>query len=61
MPNGSAYARTFMKYNKPLPHDMAVTTGNDSSVAATPNVSDSEYLSSVSIDGQILALNFDTE
>jgi aspergillopepsin I len=60
--NGSAaYARAFKKYNKPLPHDLAVATGNDGSVTASPeDAFDSEYLCPVSIDGQTLALDFDT-
>jgi hypothetical protein len=57
----TAYARAFKKYNKPIPHDLAVATSNDGSVAATPDdASDSEYLSPVSIDGQTLNLQFDT-
>jgi aspergillopepsin I len=61
VPNGpAAYARVFKKYNKPIPHDLAVATGNDGSVTATPEADDSEYLCPVSIDGQTLALHFDT-
>jgi aspergillopepsin I len=57
----AAYARAFKKYNKPLPHDLAVATGNDGSVTASPeDAYDSEYLCPVSIDGQTLALDFDT-
>jgi hypothetical protein len=54
----AAYARA---YNKPLPHDLAVATGKDRSVTASPeDAFDSEYLCPVSIDGQALALDFDT-
>jgi hypothetical protein len=57
----AAYARVFQKYNKPLPHDLAVATDNDGSVTATPvNQYDREYLCPVSIDGQTLDLDFDT-
>ena len=57
----AAYAKAFLKYNVPVPHDLVVATGNDGSVAATPgNSFDIEYLSPVSIDGQILNLQFDT-
>jgi aspergillopepsin I len=57
----AAYAKAFLKYNKPMPHDLAVATGNDGSVAAIPSDgSDSEYLCPVSIDGQTLDLDFDT-
>jgi aspergillopepsin I len=57
----AAYARAFKKYNKPMPHDLAVATGNDGSVTASPDDAyDSEYLCPISIDGQILAVQFDT-
>jgi hypothetical protein len=57
----AAYARAFKKYNKPMPHDLAIATGNDGSVTASPeDAYDSEYLCPVSIDGQTLALDFDT-
>jgi aspergillopepsin I len=57
----AAYAKGFTKFNKPLPHDLAVATGNDGSVSATPTDQfDSEYLCPVSIDGQTLNLDFDT-
>jgi hypothetical protein len=57
----AAYAGVFLKYNMPMPHDLAVATGNNGSVTATPaNSFDSEYLSPVSIDGQILNLQFDS-
>jgi hypothetical protein len=56
----AAYAKAFLKYNMPMPHDLAVATGNDGSVTATPDASDLEYLSPVSIDGQTLTLDFDT-
>ncbi|KIM83600.1 hypothetical protein PILCRDRAFT_69108 [Piloderma croceum F 1598] len=57
----AAYARAFKKFNKPMPHDLAVATGNDGSVTASPeDAYDSEYLCPVSIDGQTLALDFDT-
>jgi aspergillopepsin I len=40
---------------------LAVATGNDGSVSATPKDQfDSEYLCPVSIDGQTLNLDFDT-
>jgi hypothetical protein len=61
VPNGpAAYARVFVKHNKPIPHDLAIATGNDGSVTATAVNSDFEFLSPVSIDGQILNLQFDT-
>ena len=57
----AAYAKAFQKYNKPMPHDLAVATGNDGSVTATPaDAYDSEFLCPVSIDGQILSLQFDS-
>jgi hypothetical protein len=57
----AAYAKAFKKFNKPMPHDLAVATGNDGSVAATPGDSfDSQYLCPVDIDGQTLNLDFDT-
>jgi aspergillopepsin I len=57
----AAYAKAFQKYNKPMPQDLAVATGNDGSVTATPgDAYDSEYLCPVSIDGQTLTLDFDT-
>jgi hypothetical protein len=57
----AAYARAFKKYNEPIPHDLAVATGKDGSVTASPeDAFDSEYLCPVSIDGQTLALDFDT-
>jgi len=57
----AAYAKAFLKYNKPMPHDLAAATGNDGSVTATPsNGYDTEYLCPVSIDGQTLDLDFDT-
>ncbi|KIM83619.1 hypothetical protein PILCRDRAFT_819250 [Piloderma croceum F 1598] len=57
----AAYARGFKKYNKPMPHDLAVATSNDGSVNASPeDAYDSEYLCPVSIDGQTLDLDFDT-
>jgi hypothetical protein len=47
----AAYAKAFQ----------AVATGNDGSVTATPvDAYDSEYHCPVSIDGQILALQFDS-
>jgi hypothetical protein len=60
--NGSAaYAKAFKKFGWPMPHDLAVATGNDGSVNATPiGLYDSEYLCPVEIDGQILNLDFDT-
>jgi aspergillopepsin I len=56
----AAYAGAFMKYNKPLPHDLAVATSNDGSVTATPEPYDKSYLCPVDIDGQTLDLDFDT-
>jgi hypothetical protein len=58
----AAYAKAFKKFGKPMPHDLAVATGNDGSVTATPPIGsdDSEYLCPVDIDGQILNLDFDT-
>jgi hypothetical protein len=57
----AAYARAFMKYNKPILHDLTVAIGNDGSVIATPTDSyDNEYVCPVSIDGQTLAMDFDT-
>ena len=62
VPNGPAtYASIFMKYIKPIPHDLAVATGNNCSVIATPvNQYNRKYICPVSIDGQTLTLNFDT-
>jgi hypothetical protein len=56
----AAYARAFQKYNKPLPHNLAVAADSDGSITATPEAYDSEYLCPVSIDGQTLDLVFDT-
>jgi len=56
----AAYAGAFRKYNKPLPHDLAVATGNDGSVTATPESYDKSYLCPVDIGGQTLNLDFDT-
>jgi hypothetical protein len=60
--NGSAaYAKAFLKYNKTMPHNLAVAVHNDGSVTATPtNPYDTAYLCPVNIDGQILNLDFDT-
>jgi aspergillopepsin I len=62
VPNGPVvYAKAFQKFNKPMPHDLAVASGNDGSVTATPgDAYDAEYLCPVSIDGQTLALQFDS-
>ena len=62
VPNGPvAYAKVFNKFNKPMPHDLAVATGNDGSVTATPlDSSDQEYLCPVDIGGQTLNLVPDT-
>ena len=56
MANGpAAYAGAFQIYHKTPPHDLAVATGNDGSVTATPeNQYDREYVYPVSIDGQTL-------
>jgi Eukaryotic aspartyl protease len=43
-----------------MPHDLAIPTGNDGSVTATPAADNVEYLGPVSINGQTLALHFDT-
>jgi hypothetical protein len=56
-----AYAKAFNKFNKPMPYDLAVATGNDGSVTATPSNSfDEEYLCPVDIGGQTLHLIPDT-
>jgi hypothetical protein len=56
-----AYANAFNKFNKPMPHDLAVATDNHGSITATPSDSfDSEYLCPVDIDGQTLNVIFDT-
>jgi len=56
----AAYARAFRKYNKTMPHDLAVATGNGSVTATPENQYDREYVCPVSIDGQTLDLVFDT-
>lgn len=51
------------KFNKTMPALLAaaVKASNDGSVSATPSDSyDSEYVSPVNIDGQVLNLDFDT-
>lgn len=57
VPNGpAAYAKTFLKYNKPLPRDF-----QHGKVTATPgDAYDTEYVCPVDIDGQTLSLDFDT-
>jgi aspergillopepsin I len=32
----AAYPKAFKKFNKPMPHNLAVAAGNDGSVTATP-------------------------
>ncbi|KAI9838060.1 MAG: hypothetical protein M1819_006215 [Sarea resinae] len=59
--NGPAeMARTYRKYNKPMPEDVANAAAASGSVTATPETDDSEYLCPVSIGGQTLNLDFDT-
>jgi len=59
--NGPAvYAKAFLKYNKTMPHDLAVAVSNSGSVTAPTNPYDTAYLCPVNIDGQILNLDSDT-
>lgn len=57
----ASVAKTYGKYGKPAPADVAAAAANnDGTVTATPEQYDSEYLCPVSIGGQILNLDFDT-
>ncbi|KAL8865535.1 MAG: hypothetical protein Q9174_006833, partial [Haloplaca sp. 1 TL-2023] len=56
-----AVLSTYAKYNVPPPKDVIrAAANNDGTVSATPEIYDSEYLTPVTIGGQVVNLDFDT-
>lgn len=57
----ASLAKAYGKFNKAAPKDVKVAAAaSDGTVTATPEQYDVEYLSPVSIGGQVLNLDFDT-
>lgn len=57
----AAVAHTFYKFGKQPPANVkAAAAGNDGSATTTPTQYDSQYLTPVTIGGQVLNLDFDT-
>ncbi|KAL8963707.1 MAG: hypothetical protein Q9183_004980, partial [Haloplaca sp. 2 TL-2023] len=56
-----AVLSTYAKYNVTAPEDVIrAAANNDGTVSATPEIFDSEYLTPVTIGGQVVNLDFDT-